>query len=731
MFSAFLSPSLKQDQIDFINRTISMFNGRIIDEKQQSDIIITSNVDLIRNIQGKPHYITFHCYKSMIDLRINPFTYPYQISYMNNLYLFNKTINFYKISQENEILYTNLIYSMGGSIIDNNGNYIITDETKFDNFLANSNSTIINAKWLFSLQHSKLYISPENYYLNSQFLHDDSFFNFAFNLFKNHKHWGYNDLKKNLEPIYKFLKSETNEQFKKICQPAFNKIKSIQNSNGDSSLFQTKKLNENEIHSNLVNSNKMKTLQTNELIIKGPWSEIEIDNLLIVLRQGYLTNRIFNDKGEFNWPVVSNYIEGRTGKSCKNKYYRLKKSNDQRLTELFEGEKDENIYPYQANDYFHKSLSNDEEQLLYQKISDLIDNNCLVTVKMIQEMALKIYNSPLSIASKSFVISKFKEKKSPFNEKGQINIEKFGSEFDTFLTLANDEPQKLIEDYLTDFHASRSWVCNYMMRNNLVFKKSHFKRRGQVSEFQVERYLNEVAEAIEEYGPQGVINMDETSVKTQNFPSKVISKKGKDDTFTELTGMNDKEATTFLGAISYDPNQKIPLGIISKGKTHVCEKKFGLKPNCKEFIAHTKSGWTSSEVIIKYLNWLKPQIKREKFALIIDVYKSHINQSVKDEAERLGIQLIYVPASGTSLYQPLDIAIYGITKNKLAQKEQEDPISMNKDRFKCVTTRMIETFDNLSDRSIKAAWNIPYLDKLVVSESNDDESDEWNPEDDK
>ena len=48
-----------------------------------------------------------------------------------------------------------------------------------------------------------------------------------------------------------------------------------------------------------------------------------------------------------------------------------------------------------------------------------------------------------------------------------------------------------------------------------------------------------------------------------------------------------------------------------------------------------------------------------------------------------------------------------------------------------ITTRMIKSFAKLSDRSIKAAWNIPYQDKLVVSDSNVEESDEWNPEDDK
>lgn len=160
------------------------------------------------------------------------------------------------------------------------------------------------------------------------------------------------------------------------------------------------------------------------------------------------------------------------------------------------------------------------------------------------------------------------------DENGQIDIEKYGDEFDDFLETADREPQKLIDDYLNDFQASRTWIFNFMMRHKLVFKKAHYKRRGQVSSFQIERYLNEVAIAIDKYGPQKVINMDETSVRTQNFASKIISLKGKDDALVEKNDLKDKEATTFIGAISYDPEQDIPLGIVAKGVSQQCERNF-------------------------------------------------------------------------------------------------------------------------------------------------------------
>lgn len=40
------------------------------------------------------------------------------------------------------------------------------------------------------------------------------------------------------------------------------------------------------------------------------------------------------------------------------------------------------------------------------------------------------------------------------------------------------------------------------------------------------------------------------------------------------------------------------------------------------------------------------------FALILDVYKAHTHESVKKEAKKLGIKLIFDPARGTGIYQP-------------------------------------------------------------------------------
>lgn len=67
-------------------------------------------------------------------------------------------------------------------------------------------------------------------------------------------------------------------------------------------------------------------------------------------------------------------------------------------------------------------------------------------------------------------------------------------------------------------------------------------------------------------------------------------------------------------------------------------------------------------------NWSKGQL----CALIIDCYKVHHTLKVIKMADELNIQLIFVLANGTSIYQPLDKRIFGIVKSKLRSFAQSD-----------------------------------------------------------
>ena len=48
------------------------------------------------------------------------------------------------------------------------------------------------------------------------------------------------------------------------------------------------------------------------------------------------------------------------------------------------------------------------------------------------------------------------------------------------------------------------------------------------------------------------------------------------------------------------------------------------------------------------------------FALVLDLFASHLDQAVKEHAKVLEIELIFVPDNGTGLYQFLHRKIFGI-----------------------------------------------------------------------
>ena len=96
-------------------------------------------------------------------------------------------------------------------------------------------------------------------------------------------------------------------------------------------------------------------------------------------------------------------------------------------------------------------------------------------------------------------------------------------------------------------------------------------------------FLTKICDAVIECGEDRIVNMDETFVTTSNLQTPVIGLKG-------------KERKVFIGTAAMNLNIKIPLGLISKGKTKRCEKKYG-EENVDELITHSNNGWMTPTVM--------------------------------------------------------------------------------------------------------------------------------------
>ena len=113
-----------------------------------------------------------------------------------------------------------------------------------------------------------------------------------------------------------------------------------------------------------------------------------------------------------------------------------------------------------------------------------------------------------------------------------------------------------------------------MIRHRLSLRKVHYERRGNINNKLIDRYLNEIVEAVIQYGADKIINMDETHVQTWNLLDKVAAVKGIETVRVDHKYYNNIDGTTFVAAVSMDPEKKFPISVISKGKTKRCQKKY-------------------------------------------------------------------------------------------------------------------------------------------------------------
>ena len=90
------------------------------------------------------------------------------------------------------------------------------------------------------------------------------------------------------------------------------------------------------------------------------------------------------------------------------------------------------------------------------------------------------------------------------------------------------------------------------------------------------------------------------------------------------------------------------------------------------FVLRRKSAWLRSDVmvnIIKVLGeTLKPFARTSRFVLMLDAAKIHLSKKVVQACTRHSIHLLYIPASMTSVLQPLDTHVFSLFKRFLCHE---------------------------------------------------------------
>lgn len=111
---------------------------------------------------------------------------------------------------------------------------------------------------------------------------------------------------------------------------------------------------------------------------------------------------------------------------------------------------------------------------------------------------------------------------------------------------------------------------------------------------------------------------------------------------------------------------KFPIWAIAKGLTNrFIQSQFGFMAQDPDVIfTQSPSGWVNQEIMNQYLRWSSQIYSGLPLSLIMDSYACNYCENILDLASELMIEIIIIPPGGTSLYQPLDIAIFGIVKTR-------------------------------------------------------------------
>ena len=199
--------------------------------------------------------------------------------------------------------------------------------------------------------------------------------------------------------------------------------------------------------------------------------------------------------------------------------------------------------------------------------------------------------------------------------------------------------------------------------------------------------------------------MDETSWGLVPHDEKVWTVTGAEEVILDISqNYPSKSRFTCIATInSY--GQKLPLITVAKGNAVRCESSFRKVLGNK--VTHTPNGWSTECLMLAYIQWISQRSNSQPICLIWDRNKSFCTQRVKDFAQSLHVEIIYVPAGQTGTEQSLDRLVFGGMKKTADrlwnQKFMAGEKSLYTKETACII--MLESWKLIKEPTIKKAWN--------------------------
>ena len=222
-----------------------------------------------------------------------------------------------------------------------------------------------------------------------------------------------------------------------------------------------------------------------------------------------------------------------------------------------------------------------------------------------------------------------------------------------------------------EFQCSPHFVTRFRRRHHLSTTQHKLRKEGPPPGQKEDEKINQTAEylmrvddAVEQYGPNNVINADETAAHAIQHPRTSWGITGEPNFIT--AEQDPRRAITTMPVVSA-AGDRLPTQVIVKGKTQLAVNNKHLPHSVAAYPA--PRGWQTSATLASYIEEEVAQYTDDQpSALILDDYSAHRTKHVKETAAAHNIELIQVPTGQTSTLQPLDVGINGPIK-KAARKQ--------------------------------------------------------------
>jgi hypothetical protein len=312
---------------------------------------------------------------------------------------------------------------------------------------------------------------------------------------------------------------------------------------------------------------------------------------------------------------------------------------------------------------------------------------------------------------------------------------------DHFVSLGNDLSTLALKQTLTmlvhgfvachklpatalNFKCSTTYMRRFLKRTGLSFRHARPARRPVLDESECDDFLFAFHLSLDVLGRSAVVNFDESNWRLVMTGNRTVAERGS-ETVERFVNGDVKAGFTFFASILAD-GTKLPLILIAKGKTERCRRQLGLHPTFPHDVWHSPTGWCHEELMVAYLSWLRKYVAATQICLVLDQFGAHDTPAVRQTANSLSIELLFVPRGGTGRYQPLDRRTFGALKAKGRAKWSQE--CANHPGMICTRDQaaelLLSCWDELSPDSVLSGWD---LDKAECDEdsSSDDSEQEW------